>query len=195
MTLNVIDQPDAESETTVTFQFGEPTETLSLFGGEEETFNASVQVEKTETEIAVTINELPAGVAATMTVSCGDWTAASVTFEGDPIESTVSDGNVTFLAERGGTYIIRKGLPDIATIRAEVSEGILTVTNTAVQPADTVEMIIMVAGYTSEGKMTGCQIVENVTGVTDIELTVTGNLKVFLVKPGTYDPVHEIPEL
>ena len=195
MTLNVIDQPDAENETTVTFQFGEPTETLSLFGGEEQTFDASVQVEKAENEIAVTINEIPAGLAANMTVSCGDWTAATVTFDGDPIVSTVSNGNVRFLAERGGTYIIQKSLPDTAAIRAEVSEGILTVTNAAVQPTDRVELIILVAGYDPEGKLNGCQVVENVTGVIDIELTVSGNLKVFLVKPGTYAPVHEMPGL
>lgn len=36
-------------------------------------------------------------------------------------------------------------------------------------------MVMLVAGYDSEGKQNGCQVVENVTGVTELELTASGD--------------------
>ena len=53
-----------------------------------------------------------------------------------------------------------------------------------------------IAGYTSGGKMTGCQVIEDVTGVTERALTVSGDtFNVFFLKPGTCAPLSVCAEL
>ncbi len=77
----------------------------------------------------------------------------------------------------------------------ERADDRLTVTNTLAGADEAVDMVIMVAGYTG-GRMNGCQVVENVTGVTEIDLTVTGDaVKVFFLEPGTYVPLFDCAEL
>ena len=72
----------------------------------------------------------------------------------------------------------------------------LTITNAMVQAADPVGMVIMVAGYQAGGQMTGCQIMEDVTGVTSETLTVTGDtIKVFFLNSETYQPLFVWAEL
>ena len=43
--------------------------------------------------------------------------------------------------------------------------------------------------------MTGCQVIQDVTGVTEIDLTVFGERKVFFLRPGTYAPLFVCAEL
>jgi len=75
-----------------------------------------------------------------------------------------------------------------------LTDGNLTVTNTSVEADETVDMTIMVAGYTG-GKMTRCQVIEDVTGVTEIDLAVTGDtIKVFFLNPDTYAPLFAYAE-
>jgi len=75
------------------------------------------------------------------------------------------------------------------------SDGKLTVTNSAAEAGEKVDMIIMVAGY-SGGRMNGCQVIEDVTGVMEIDLTATGeSVKVFFLRPGTHAPLFECAEL
>jgi len=44
--------------------------------------------------------------------------------------------------------------------------------------------------------MNGCQVIEDVTGVMEIDLTATGeSVKVFFLRPGTHAPLFECAEL
>jgi len=76
-----------------------------------------------------------------------------------------------------------------------LKDGKLTITCSEIEADEKVEMIIMVAGY-KDGKMTGCQVIEDVTGVTEADLTVTGDtVKVFFLTPGTYTPLFNCTEV
>ena len=85
---------------------------------------------------------------------------------------------------------------DTQTIKLAVSNGKLTIVNSAAQADQKINMLLMVAGYTSGGQMTGCQVISDVSGVTEKGLIVTGNtIKVFFLKPGTYAPLFLNAEL
>ena len=75
------------------------------------------------------------------------------------------------------------------TIRFTVAGKRLTITNSMAGEDEPVNMVILAAAYNDDGKMTGCQIEETVTGVTTVPLTISGNLKVFLLQPDTYIPL------
>lgn len=125
----VIDQPDTANETSVTFDFGEEeAQTISTFSLRrtvEETFDATVVIEKTDTTISLTINDLPSGKTPTITVPCGDWYDATVTYNGNAVTSTYSGGSVSFVAEQGGTYIIQRKdyVPVIPLYPIKVTSG------------------------------------------------------------------------
>ena len=97
-------------------------------------------------------------------------------------------GTLTFTATAEG------GFTDSQTMQMAVAGGKLTITNSAAEENEAVDMLIMVAGYTG-GQMTGCQIIQDVTGVTEIDLTVFGERKVFFLRPGTYAPLFVCAEL
>ena len=96
------------------------------------------------------------------------------------------------------TYTQPEGLVSISAVIGSasgdapivtLSGGRLTVINPAAAADDVVDMILIVAGYTG-GKMSGCQVIDRVTDVTEAELTVTGDsIRVFFLDPGTYAPL------
>ena len=72
----------------------------------------------------------------------------------------------------------------------------LTITHSAAQEADPVDMMIVVAGYQAGAQMSSYQVVETVTGITRVPLTVTGDtMKVFFLNPKTYEPLFAWAEL
>ena len=98
-------------------------------------------------------------------------------------------GTLTFTATAEG------GFTDAQTMQMVVAGGKLTITNSAAEENEAVDMLIMVAGYTG-GQMTGCQMVGDVTGVTGINLTVSGDgTRVFFLNPETRAPLFARAEL
>ena len=96
---------------------------------------------------------------------------------------------LTFTATAGETYT------NTQTIKLTVEGGKLTVTMSALGADDAANMIIMIAGYSTNGQMSGCQVVKEVTGMTEKILTVTGDTtKVFFLKFGSYAPLFECVE-
>ncbi|MBR5283930.1 MAG: hypothetical protein IKU27_02615, partial [Clostridia bacterium] len=77
---------------------------------------------------------------------------------------------------------------DVQYIHLLVSDNTLIIVNSAAQAEESVEMVIMVAGYTN-GKMNGCLVEKDITGITEIGLTVSGDLQVFFLHPDTYAPL------
>jgi hypothetical protein len=125
-----------------------------------------------------------AKIAVTCT-SCGDVQMINCEISS---QWDAENGTLTFTAAAEG------GFTDVQTIKLTMAGGKLTITNSAAAENKTVDMIIMVAGYTG-GQMTGCQVIEDVTGVTEVDLTVSGELKVFFLNPGTYAPLFVCAEL
>ena len=126
--------------------------------------------------------------AAKMTVTCGS--CEDVKELNCEISSRWDADTLTFTATAGeGAYT------DTQTIQLAVVGGKLTITNSAAAEGETVEMIIMVAGYTG-GRMTGCQVIEDVTGVIEQTIEVSGDtIKIFFLKPDTYEPLFACAEL
>ncbi len=82
---------------------------LAEDAGAEEFFDPTVEIERGEGSISITINEIPGGLAPIVTVPCGeDWDGASVSFGGAEIASEFAGGEVSFTAESGGTYVITR---------------------------------------------------------------------------------------
>ena len=94
------------------------------------------------------------------------------------------------------TAITEEGVyTDTQTVTLTVDGGKLTITNSVATADETVDMIILVAGYRN-GRMVGCQVITNVTGSTTETLTVTGHLKIFFLKTdGSYAPLFACAEL
>ena len=93
---------------------------------------------------------------------------------------------VEFIPEDGKTYSVET----LRTIHVETEGDQLTVSDSSAEADSPVDMILMIAGYRSNRQMVGCQVIENVTGVTKETLTVTGDfIKVFFLKTGTYAPL------
>jgi len=115
-TFTVIDQPDTDKEISVSFHFDElETSAVSMFRlrrSAEETFDATVGIEKTDELICLTINTLPSEKTPIVTVPCADWYGAAVFFDGAAVESAFADGCVSFVAEQGGTYSIERIKPE-----------------------------------------------------------------------------------
>ena len=95
---------------------------------------------------------------------------------------------VEFIPENGTTYSIET----LRTIHVKTEGDRLTVSASSAEAGSPTDMILMVAGYRSNKQMVGCQVIEDVTGVTEETLTVTGDyIKVFFLKPGTYAPLFQ----
>ena len=125
--------------------------------------------------------------AAKITVTCSN--CEDVKELNCEISSQWDADTLTFTAT-AGEYT------DTQTIQLAVVGGKLTITNSAAEADEAIDMIIMIAGYTSGGKMTGCQVIEDVSGVTEQNLTFSGDtVKVFFLKPGTYAPLFACAEL
>ena len=94
------------------------------------------------------------------------------------------------------TAITEEGVyTDTQTVTLTVDGGKLTITNSVATADETVDMIILVAGYRN-GRMVGCQVISNVTGSTTETLTVAGQLKIFFLKTdGSYAPLFACAEL
>ena len=105
-------------------------------------------------------------------------------------------GYYKFAAYSGGTYSERVHIT-ITVVKApqvSVVGGRITVTHPTAGADDPLDMIIVVASYDAYGRMTGCQFITDVTGLTEAELTVSGELKVFFLQPGTLIPLFECVE-
>ena len=119
-------------------------------------------------------------------------TAGSAKFKlaGMP-ESEYPEGyytTVEFIPENGMTYSV----DTLRTIHVETEGDQLTVSDSSAEAGSPADMILMITGYRSNNQMAGCQVIENVTGVTEETITVTGDfIKVFFLKPGTYAPLFE----
>ena len=94
------------------------------------------------------------------------------------------------------TAITEEGVyTDTQTVTLTVDGGKLAITNSVATADETVDMIILVAGYRN-GRMVGCQVISNVTGSTTETLTVAGQLKIFFLKTdGSYAPLFACAEL
>lgn len=75
----------------------------------EEGFIASLDIERTDTSITVTVNDSTVlrDKKPTLSIPC-DFTYAQVTFEGRVLASTLADGSISFRVAAGGTYTITK---------------------------------------------------------------------------------------
>jgi hypothetical protein len=81
-----------------------------------------------------------------------------------------------------------KTFTDVQKLKLNFSGNQLTITNSAAQEDEHVDMCILVAGYI-DGKLNDCQIIENVNGVISENITVAGDREVFFLRPGTYEPL------
>ena len=95
---------------------------------------------------------------------------------------------VEFIPENGTTYSVET----LRTIHVKTEGDRLTVSDSSAEAGSPTDMILMVAGYHNNRQMVDCQVIEDVTGVTEETLTVTGDyIKVFFLKPGTYAPLFQ----
>jgi hypothetical protein len=76
-----------------------------------------------------------------------------------------------------------------------VESSKLIITHSLIPAAEQVNMAILVAVYNADGQLTDCQMVETVTGITQIDLTATGELQVFFLNPCTNAPLLVNAEL
>lgn len=164
----------------ITYETAEESQLLSLLGGSNETFDATVQVEREEARIEITLQDIPAGKAPVISVPCdADWTAVTVTDpEGDPLEGTVAEGYASFVARTGGTYVIERVISplqyhiDILALLSETGEPLeqLPVGKCSVQVsvtnlASAGDVLVMAGFYTADGQYLGLtsQPVEDLT--------------------------------
>ena len=95
---------------------------------------------------------------------------------------------VEFIPENGTTYSVET----LRTIHVKAEGDQLTVSDSSAEAGSPADMILMIAGYNSNRQMVDCQVIEDVTGVTEETITVTGDfIKVFFLQPGTYAPLFE----
>ena len=95
---------------------------------------------------------------------------------------------VEFIPENGTTYSVET----LRTIHMKTEGDQLTVSDSSAEAGSPTDMILMIAGYHNNRQMVDCQVIEDVTGVTEETLTVTGDyIKVFFLKPGTYAPLFQ----
>jgi len=93
---------------------------------------------------------------------------------------------VGFIPENGTTYSVET----LRNIHVKTEGDQLIVRDLSAEAEEDIDMILMIAGYRSNRQMVDCQVIEDVTGVTEETITVTGDyIKVFFLKPGTYVPL------
>ena len=92
-----------------------PNRTASSNGGTvvlaeegEEGFDPTVKIDRTDTQIKITLNKIPGSLAPTVTVPCEGWENARVSFDGATLESEFAGEAVSFTAAQGGTYTITR---------------------------------------------------------------------------------------
>jgi len=99
-------------------------------------------------------------------------------------DSEKSEIKVTAASEYEG-----KNYEETLTISLSVENGTITITNSSANEDETLDMFIVVAAY-SDSKMTGCQIISDVTGLTKETLSVAGDtLKIFFFNSDSYAPL------
>ena len=76
--------------------------------GDEAAFDPTLEVERGEASVKISINALPAGKTPTVTVPCEGWYGAAVSFGGEELEASFADGSVSFVAAEGGEYTIER---------------------------------------------------------------------------------------
>ena len=162
----------------ITYEAEAEGQSLSLLGGSDETFDATVQVEREEDRIEITLQAIPAGKAPVISVPCdAGWTAVAVTNpEGDPLEGTVANGYASFVARTGGTYVIERVTPplqyhiDSLALLSETGEplaelpaGKCSVKVRVTNVASAGDVLVMAGFYTADGQYLGltAQPVEN----------------------------------
>jgi len=162
----------------ITYEAEEEGQSLSLLGGSDETFDATVQVERTDDCIEITLQAIPADTAPVISVPCdAGWTAVAVTNpEGEPLAGTVANGYASFVARTGGTYVIEKVIPalqyriDSLALLSETGEplaelpaGKCSVKVSVTNVASAGDVLVMAGLYTADGQYLGLvsQPVEN----------------------------------
>lgn len=101
--------------------------------GDEAAFDPTLEVERGEASVKISINALPAGKTPTVTVPCEGWYGAAVSFGGEELEASFADGSVSFIASEGGEYTIERlyepeepegpGWPDFPSPPVNVNPG------------------------------------------------------------------------
>ena len=162
----------------ITYEAAEEGQSLSLLGGSDETFDATVQVEREEERIEITLQAIPAGKAPVISVPCdAGWVAVAVTDpEGEPLEGTVANGYASFAACTGGTYVIERVTPplqyhiDSLALLSETGEplaelpaGKCSVKVRVTNVASAGDVLVMAGLYAADGQYLGltAQPVEN----------------------------------
>lgn len=74
----------------------------------EPSFDPTVEYERSDDEIVITIKDIPGGLRPTVTVYCDDWDYARVSFGGTVLPSSFADESISFTATEGGTYVITR---------------------------------------------------------------------------------------
>ena len=74
----------------------------------EPSFDPTVEYERSDDEIVLTIKDIPGGLRPTVTVYCDDWDYARVSFGGTVLPSSFADESISFTATEGGTYVITR---------------------------------------------------------------------------------------
>ena len=162
----------------ITYAAEEESQMLSLLGGSDKTFDATVDVVRTDDCIEITLQAIPTGKAPVISVPCdAGWTAVAVTDpEGEPLEGTVANGYASFAACTGGTYVIEKVTPplqyhiDSLALLSETGEplaelpaGKCSVKVSVTNVASAGDVLVMAGLYTADGQYLGltAQPVEN----------------------------------
>ena len=126
----VVDVGETEDTPLLDFDFpeGAASSNGAAARGAEPSFDPTVEYERSDDEIVVTIKDIPEGLRPTVTVYCDGWDDARVSFGGAVLPSSFSAEAVSFTATEGGTYVItRVGRPAAPSVRPEQPEDTASV--------------------------------------------------------------------
>jgi len=100
-------EPGDEGDTLGTWTFP-VMQTFSLFGNADDDFCAALDISWENDVQYITVQDSSLlSRMPTLTIPCG-WIDAKVTFNGEPVESTLAGGKLTFTVAAGGTYAIEE---------------------------------------------------------------------------------------
>lgn len=100
----------------------------------------------------------------------------------------------TFQTDRFSTYALSyTDTPDLRNTNLIMEGTQLTIEIAPGAATEKVDVLVMIASYTSEDRMIGCQIESQITGITEIDLKIVGDrYKVFFLQPETYIPLRDM---
>lgn len=167
----------------------QPAQTVSLLGGSSQTFDATVQVDRsTEGQITITLQDIPTGKTPTVSVPCdAGWMTVCITDpQGDPLEGTVRDGYVSFVADQGGTYTIAAEY-----ILTDHNDGSFTLRLPQAQTGK----VLLIAGYSEQQQLVAAAVWGGAEETIPSEVDVTlpcHKICIFLADALTYAPVADV---